>query len=77
MSAVAPCSPTVIAGPAHVRFQLGLFREEVLVPAGNLSYRHARRLATEVIERKVKKKAHTAEVICQPVSPLSREDTEW
>ncbi|XP_075884009.1 protein kinase D4 [Nelusetta ayraudi] len=53
MCAVAPCGPTQLAaGPVHVRFQLGLFREEVRVPAGNLTYRHARRLAAEVFERK-------------------------
>ncbi|XP_051284862.1 serine/threonine-protein kinase D3 isoform X1 [Dicentrarchus labrax] len=48
MSAVAPSSPA----PALVHFQLGLFREMVQVPAGNLSYRHAKRLAAEIIERK-------------------------
>lgn len=54
MSAVAPSSPTSLAGgPVQVQFQLGLFREEVRVPAGNLSYRHAKRLAAEIIERKV------------------------
>ncbi|XP_018532645.1 protein kinase D4 [Lates calcarifer] len=52
MSAVTPCSPTGLTVPALVRFQLGLFREVVQVPAGNLSYRHAKRLATEIIERK-------------------------
>ncbi|XP_069578360.1 protein kinase D4 [Brachyistius frenatus] len=46
MSAVAP------SAPAMVQFKLGLFREVVLVPAGNLSYGHACRLAAEVIERK-------------------------
>lgn len=71
MSAVTPCSPTVLAGPVHVRFQLGLFREEVLVPAGNLSYRHARRLATEVIERKVNKP--TQQGLCvNPFPPKQR-----
>ncbi|XP_023202394.1 serine/threonine-protein kinase D3-like [Xiphophorus maculatus] len=49
MSAEPPLSPTA---PALVQFQLGLFREMVRVPPGNLSYRHARRLAAEVIERK-------------------------
>ncbi|XP_032438270.1 protein kinase D4 isoform X1 [Xiphophorus hellerii] len=49
MSAEPPFSPTA---PALVQFQLGLFREMVRVPPGNLSYRHARRLAAEVIERK-------------------------
>lgn len=56
MCALAPSGLTQLAaagGPVHVRFQLGLFREEVRVPAGNLSYRHAKRLAAEVIERKV------------------------
>ncbi|XP_022619796.1 serine/threonine-protein kinase D3-like [Seriola dumerili] len=52
MSAVAPSSPTSLAVPALVQFQLGLFREVVQVPASNLSYRHAKRLAAEVIERK-------------------------
>lgn len=50
MSAAAPVSP---AGPVQVQFQLGLMREEVRVPAGNLSYSHAKRLAAEIIERKV------------------------
>nr|XP_046236558.1 protein kinase D4 isoform X2 [Scatophagus argus] len=49
---MAPSSPTSHAGPALVQFQLGLFREEVRVPPGNLSYRHAKRLAMEIIERK-------------------------
>lgn len=53
MSAVAPSSPTSLSAPALVQFQLGLFREEVRVPAGNLSYRHAKRLAVDIIERKV------------------------
>lgn len=52
MSAVAPSSPTNLSAPALVQFQLGLFREEVRVPAGNLSYRHAKRLAVDIIERK-------------------------
>ncbi|KAM9335548.1 protein kinase D4 [Symphorus nematophorus] len=52
MSAVAPSSPTSLAGPALVQFKLGLFREVVQVPAGNRSYRHAKRLAAEIIERK-------------------------
>lgn len=42
------------AAPARlVQFQLGLFREDVWVPAGNLSYGHAKRLAAEIIQRKV------------------------
>ncbi|MEQ2168127.1 hypothetical protein GOODEAATRI_011232 [Goodea atripinnis] len=49
MSAETPSSST---SPALVQFQLGLSREMVRVPPGNLSYRHARRLAAEVIERK-------------------------
>ncbi|XP_037832332.1 protein kinase D4 isoform X2 [Kryptolebias marmoratus] len=48
-SEMSPSSPTT---PALVRFQLGLFREMVRVPPGNLSYRYARRLAAEVIEHK-------------------------
>ncbi|XP_047459956.1 serine/threonine-protein kinase D3-like [Mugil cephalus] len=52
MFAVTPSSPTSPTVPALVQFQLGLYRELVRVPAGNLSYRHARRLAAEVIERK-------------------------
>ncbi|XP_076580557.1 protein kinase D4 isoform X2 [Chaetodon auriga] len=52
MSTVAPSSPTSLAAPALVQFQLGLFREVVQVPAANLSYRHAKRLAAEIIERK-------------------------
>ena len=58
MSAVAPSSPTSLAGPALVQFKLGLFREVVQVPAGNRSYRHAKRLAAEIIERKVIKTSH-------------------
>lgn len=58
MSAVTPSCPAGVAAPALVQFQLGLFREVVRVPAGNLSYRHARRLAVEVIERKVKGGIH-------------------
>ncbi|KAM6909451.1 protein kinase D4 [Xenentodon cancila] len=46
---VTPSHPT---SAALVQFQLGLFREVVRVSAGNLSYRHARRLAAEVIKRK-------------------------
>ncbi|XP_026171867.1 protein kinase D4 isoform X2 [Mastacembelus armatus] len=49
MSAVTPSSSKVLA---LVQFQLGLFREMVRVPAGSLSYRHAKRLAAEIIERK-------------------------
>ncbi|XP_069374387.1 protein kinase D4 [Paralichthys olivaceus] len=49
MSAV---TPSAVPAPALVQIQLGLFREVVRVPAGNLSYRHAKRLAAEVIERK-------------------------
>ncbi|XP_019120204.2 protein kinase D4 [Larimichthys crocea] len=52
MSAVAPTGLTSLSAPALVQFQLGLFREEVRVPASNLSYRHAKRLAAEIIERK-------------------------
>ncbi|KAM7366418.1 hypothetical protein PAMP_015856 [Pampus punctatissimus] len=54
MSAVTPSSSTGLLAPAPalVQFQLGLFREVVRVPAGNLSYRHAKRLASEIIERK-------------------------
>lgn len=52
MSAVAPSSPTSVRGPVQVQFQLGLFREEVRVPAGNVSYGHAKRLAGEIIECK-------------------------
>ncbi|KAM3590213.1 uncharacterized protein V6R79_005923 [Siganus canaliculatus] len=53
MSTVAPSSPSPLsAALAHVQFQLGLFREEVRVPVGNLSYRHAKRLAADIIERK-------------------------
>ncbi|TDG99630.1 hypothetical protein EPR50_G00196060 [Perca flavescens] len=52
MSAVTPSSPTSLTAPALLQFQLGLFREFVRVPAGNLSFRHAKRLAAEIIERK-------------------------
>ncbi|KAM8900542.1 protein kinase D4 isoform 2-T2 [Spinachia spinachia] len=48
----APSSPAGLSPPALVHFQLGLFREVVRVPAGNRSYRHAKRLAAEIIERK-------------------------
>lgn len=53
MSTLTPSSPSSLTAPVLVQFQLGLFREVVRVPASNLSYRHARRLAAEVIERKV------------------------
>ncbi|KAL0970119.1 hypothetical protein UPYG_G00237390 [Umbra pygmaea] len=39
-------------GPALVQFQLGLFREVVRIPARQLNYGHAKRLAAEIIERK-------------------------
>ncbi|XP_049922966.1 protein kinase D4 [Epinephelus moara] len=52
MFAATPYSPTSHTAPALVQFQLGLFREVVRVPASNLSYRHAKRLAAEIIERK-------------------------
>ncbi|XP_045078326.1 serine/threonine-protein kinase D3 [Coregonus clupeaformis] len=39
-------------GPVLVQFQLGLFREVVWVHGGQLSFRHAKRLAAEIIERK-------------------------
>ncbi|XP_053199492.1 serine/threonine-protein kinase D3-like [Scomber japonicus] len=52
MFALTPSSPTSLKAPALVRFQLGLFREVVRVSASNLSYRHAKRLASEIIERK-------------------------
>ncbi|XP_072232619.1 protein kinase D4 [Leuresthes tenuis] len=49
MSAVSPSRPEA---PALVHFQLGLFREVAQINAGNLSFRHARRLAVDVIKRK-------------------------
>ncbi|XP_031707376.1 protein kinase D4 [Anarrhichthys ocellatus] len=52
MFAVTPSSPSRFTAPGLVQFQLGLFREVVRVPAGNRSYRHAKRLAAEIIERK-------------------------
>ncbi|XP_034413168.1 serine/threonine-protein kinase D3-like isoform X1 [Cyclopterus lumpus] len=52
MIPATPSSPTGFTAPVLVQFQLGLFREVVRVPAGNRSYRHARRLAAEIIERK-------------------------
>lgn len=58
MSTVAPSSPTCVAGPVQVQFQLGLLREQVRVSADNLSYRHAKRLALEIIERKVIRTSH-------------------
>ncbi|XP_059933071.1 protein kinase D4 [Gadus macrocephalus] len=39
-------------GPVLVQFQLGLSREVVRVAGGNVSYRHAKRLAMEIIARK-------------------------
>ncbi|XP_067379494.1 protein kinase D4 isoform X1 [Channa argus] len=48
----SPTSPKSLKAPALVQLQLGLFREVVRVSAGNLSYRHAKRLAAEIIERK-------------------------
>lgn len=55
MSAAAPVSPT---GLIRVQYKLGLFREEVWVPDSNLSYGHAKRLAAEIIERKVTLASH-------------------
>ncbi|KAK5858626.1 hypothetical protein PBY51_002752 [Eleginops maclovinus] len=52
MSAAPPSCPSIVSAPALVQFQLGLFREVVRVPAGNLSYRHAKTLAAEIIEHK-------------------------
>uniref|UniRef100_A0A3Q1HI78 protein kinase C n=1 Tax=Anabas testudineus TaxID=64144 RepID=A0A3Q1HI78_ANATE len=55
MNAAPPSSPTSLTSltaPALVQFQLGLFREVVRVSAANLTYRHAKRLAAEIIERK-------------------------
>ncbi|KAK9524894.1 hypothetical protein VZT92_017258 [Zoarces viviparus] len=52
MFAVTPSRPSRFTAPGLVQFQLGLFREVVRVPAGNRSYRHAKRLAAEIIERK-------------------------
>ncbi|KAF7645728.1 hypothetical protein LDENG_00199290 [Lucifuga dentata] len=52
MSAVTPSGSSCRSMPSLVQFQLGLFREVVQVPAGNLSYRHAKRLAAEIIKRK-------------------------
>uniref|UniRef100_A0A3P8ZIW9 protein kinase C n=1 Tax=Esox lucius TaxID=8010 RepID=A0A3P8ZIW9_ESOLU len=40
------------SGLALVQFQLGLFREVVRVPDGQLNYQHAKSLAAEIIERK-------------------------
>ncbi|XP_028984067.1 protein kinase D4 isoform X1 [Betta splendens] len=48
----SPTSPTSPTASALVQFQLGLFREVVQVSAGNLTYRHAKRLAADIIERK-------------------------
>ncbi|XP_028284870.1 protein kinase D4 isoform X1 [Parambassis ranga] len=52
MSSLTPSSPTHPRATALLHFKLGLFREAVQVPTSNLSYRHARRLAAEVIEHK-------------------------
>ncbi|XP_054456852.1 protein kinase D4 isoform X2 [Anoplopoma fimbria] len=49
---MTPSSPTSLTTPALVQFQLGLFREVVRVPASNRSYRHAKRLAADIIEHK-------------------------
>ncbi|XP_068443667.1 protein kinase D4 isoform X2 [Clinocottus analis] len=49
---MTPSSPSKFTAPVLVQFQLGLFRELVRVPAGSRSYRHAKRLAAEIIERK-------------------------
>lgn len=55
MSAAAPVSP---GGLVRVQYQLGLFREEFRVPAANLGYVHAKRLAVEIMERKVTLASH-------------------
>ncbi|KAG7280399.1 hypothetical protein CRUP_035841 [Coryphaenoides rupestris] len=48
-----PAGATWVAeGLVLVQFQLGLSREVVRVPGCNLSYRHAQRLAAEIITRK-------------------------
>ncbi|XP_053716036.1 protein kinase D4 [Synchiropus splendidus] len=47
MSLAAPALTSAV-----VHFQLGLCREMVRVPATNLSYHHAKRLAAEIIKRK-------------------------
>lgn len=85
MSAVAPSSPTSVRGPVQVQFQLGLFKEEVRVPAGNLSYGHAKRLAAEIIERKaigtflwggglIRSAAQPVQtVVCLPVGAFGKE----
>ncbi|KAM9827413.1 protein kinase D4 [Neosynchiropus ocellatus] len=49
MSGEAP-SPALASAVVH--FQLGLCREVVRIPATNLSYHHAQRLAAEIIKRK-------------------------
>lgn len=73
MSTVAPSIPTSLASPVQVKFQLGLFREEVRVPAGNLSYRHAKRLATDIIEHKVRKTLRL-QAVCPAAAPKHSED---
>lgn len=50
MSAESPSRGSALA---LVQFQLGLYREVVRVPSGARSYRHAKRLAAEIIQRKV------------------------
>ena len=42
-----------VGGPVLVHFQLGVSREVVRLPGCNLSYRHAKKLASEIITRKV------------------------
>ncbi|KAM6949587.1 LOW QUALITY PROTEIN: protein kinase D4, partial [Aplochiton taeniatus] len=47
-----PPTPPRQAGPAQVQFQLGLLREVVPVQGSCLSFQEAKRLASEIIERK-------------------------
>lgn len=61
------------APPARlVHFQLGLFREDVWVPAGNLSYGHAKRLAAEIIQRKVTFALRTLGTIGVKLGPVGQ-----
>uniref|UniRef100_A0A3B1IN52 protein kinase C n=1 Tax=Astyanax mexicanus TaxID=7994 RepID=A0A3B1IN52_ASTMX len=39
-------------GPIKIRFQIGLFKEGVKIPEGRLSFRSAKRMAAEIIEKK-------------------------
>lgn len=61
------------AAPARlVQFQLGLVREDVWVPAGNLSYGHAKRLAAEIVQRKVTFALRTLATVGVKLGPVGQ-----